>query len=122
MIVSKISMVGFFTLLGFLISPSLVSAQAYVPVKDIDLNPAFNTYSNNFDNYATAFDNYATLFDESVNTNTDSLRNIVASGDPQGVSKEKIKKQRKISAYFLFLSEIIFLSFFKNESKSNKKK
>lgn len=37
-------------------------------------------------------------------------------------AKEKIKKQRKISAYFLFLSEIIFLSFFKNESKSNKKK
>lgn len=82
MIMSKISTVGFFTVLGLLISPSLVNAQAYVPVKDIDLNPAFNTYSNNFDNYAT-------LFDESVNTNTDSLRNIIASGDPQGVSKEE---------------------------------
>ncbi len=102
MIVSKISMVGFFTLLGFLISPSFASAQAYVPVKDIDLNPAFNTYSNNFDNYATAFDNYATLFDESVNTNTDSLRNIVASGDPQGVSKENCAQGNSPNPVFAY--------------------
>lgn len=66
---------------GFLAFPSLASAQAFVPVNDIKLNPAFATYSTNFDKYAKNFD-------QSLNTNTDSLRNIIAGGDPQGVDNE----------------------------------
>lgn len=73
----KIGALTSFALLAF---PSLASAQSYVPVEDIKLNPAFSTYSNNFNNYAQNFD-------QSINTNTDSLRNLIAGGDPGGIAK-----------------------------------
>lgn len=58
----------------------------YVPVYD-------ETTNTNFDEYITKFDDYVTLFDESINTNPDSLRDIIASGDPQGVAIQDCKQR-----------------------------
>ena len=59
-------------------SPMTTFAQAFVPVKDIELNPAFSTY---------AADTKAALTGAS-----DSLRDIIAGSDPGGVAKEICKK------------------------------
>lgn len=74
----------FGSLFWFFAFPSLASAQ-FVPVRDVDLNPAFTTYSTNFDTYAAKFDQY-------MKTDTDSLRNIIAGGDPQGVALQDCKQ------------------------------
>lgn len=84
-----------FALLGLFFSPTLASAQAFVPVRDQQLNSAFSTYSNNFNTYSNNFDTYADNFDKSVNSNsnTDSLREIIASGDPQGITIEECEQR-----------------------------
>lgn len=84
----------FGSLFWFLAFPSLASAQ-FVPVKDIQLNPAFATYSTNFDNYALKFD-------QSLNTNTDSLRNIITGGNPQGVANEECSQMNNAFSAFAY--------------------
>ena len=92
-IFSKFIFIVLFLVLGFSSQSQTAFAQAYVPVEDIKLNPAFA-------NYATAFDNYVTdLFKRWDNTfgankpdgTTDSLRDLIAGKDPQGLAQEKCK-------------------------------
>ena len=80
-----------FLALGLLSQSQTAFAQAYVPVEDIKLNPAFA-------NYATAFDQYVTdLFKRWDDTfgaakpdgTTDSLRDLISGKDPGGIAKEK---------------------------------
>jgi len=70
----------FLSLLFAFIFPSTAFAQ-YVPVRDDQLITDFGTYSTNFSNFATNFNNL-------VNTNPDSLRNIVAGGNPGDAARE----------------------------------
>jgi len=99
--VTKICYAGSFAFLillsGFLALPSLASAQSYVPVEDIKLNPAFSTYSTNFDKYATNFD-------KSINTNTDSLRELISGGDPGGIAKTDCAKADNALKAFAYTS------------------
>src|SRR3989338_8259095 len=53
----------------------------FVPVFDVALVPAFKSYSN-------AFNKYASNMDKIIATGPDSLRNIIAGGNPKGVAKE----------------------------------
>ncbi len=78
-----------FLVLGLFFQSQTAFAQAYVPVEDIKLNPAFA-------NYATAFDNYVTdLFKRWDDTfgaakpdgTTDSLRDLISGKDPGGIAK-----------------------------------
>ncbi len=64
--------------------PGVTYAQ-YVPVRDEDLITDFGTFSSNFDTFA---DN----FTESVSSDTDSLRNIIAGGDPGGRAREDCRQ------------------------------
>lgn len=52
----------------------------YVPVYD-------ETTNTNFEEYINKFDQYAQNFDQSINTNTDSLKNIITGSDPGGEAK-----------------------------------
>ena len=65
--------------LALLAYPSLASAQAYVPVIDIELNPAFSQFSANFDTFASDMNQALTL-------SPDSLRDIITGDNPQGVA------------------------------------
>lgn len=64
-----------------LLFPVVTHAQ-YVPVRDDQLITDFGTFSTNFNNFATNFN-------RSINTDTDSLRNIIAGGNPQGRAIEE---------------------------------
>jgi hypothetical protein len=72
----------------------------YVPVRDDSLNSAFNSFSSNFSSYRNEFNNYSTQMREILQTNTDSIRDIIAAGNPQGVaSQECFVNNAKYEAY-----------------------
>lgn len=79
--------VPFFLSVFFLsaIAPTTAAAQAFVPVKDIELNPAFAQYSSNFSQYASDM-NIA------LTTAPDSLRDIIAGPNPLGVATQECEK------------------------------
>lgn len=67
--------------LAALLLPQFASAQAFVPVKDIQLNPAFATFSSNFNTYASQMN-------QALTSAPDSLRDIIAGPNPQGVAAQ----------------------------------
>ncbi len=60
-------------------------AQAYVPVRDDELITDFQNFANDFTDYRTDFNN-------AITDDTDSVRNLLAGGDPQGVAQEDCKQ------------------------------
>lgn len=68
-------------ILGMILAPFFAHAQSYVPVEDIKLNPAFETFSSNFDTFANDMN-------QALTDAPDSLRDIIAGGDPSGVAKD----------------------------------
>ena len=64
-----------FAILLLAVSPSIASAQAYVPVFDVELNPAFNTF--------------AQQMNDALTIAPDSLRDIISGGNPQGVAVQE---------------------------------
>ncbi len=76
--------------LGLFSQSQTAFAQAYVPVEDIKLNPAFANFATAFDNFVTdyfkRFDN--TFGAANPNGTTDSLRDLISGKDPGGLAKE----------------------------------
>ncbi len=68
-------------LLALFAFPSIASAQAYVPVFDVELNPAFSQFSANFDTFAEDMN-------QALTDAPDSLRDIISGPNPQGVAIE----------------------------------
>lgn len=61
----------------------------FVPVRDVDLNPAFTNYATAFDNYVT---DYFLKFDNAFGNatpdgTTESLRDLISGKDPGGIAK-----------------------------------
>lgn len=75
--------VAFLFLVFAFIFPSTSFAQ-YVPVRDDQLITDFGTFSTNFSDFASNFT-------RSINTDPDSLRNIIAGGNPQGRAIEECR-------------------------------
>ena len=73
-----------FLVLGFFIQSQTAFAQAYVPVEDIKLNPAFSQYATDFNNYVSdLFKRWDNTFGAAKpNGTTDSLRDLISGSNP----------------------------------------
>ena len=83
---SSVAKFFFGSVLASLALPWIASAQAYVPVQDIKLNPAFSQYVTD---YFTRFDN--TFGAATPNGTTDSLRDLISGSDPGNLAKAPCK-------------------------------
>lgn len=81
--------------LGALMLPQLASAQAFVPVRDVDLNPAFSTFSSNFNTYANDMK-------QALTSAPDSLRDIIAGPNPGGVARQACQTRDAVDFAFAY--------------------
>ncbi len=92
-IFSKRIFIVLFLILGPFSESQTAFAQAYVPVQDIKLNPAFANYATAFDNfvkdYFKRFDN--AFGNKKPDGTTDSLRDLIAGKEPGGIAKDQCK-------------------------------
>ena len=77
------------------ITPNFQQPSIYVPVNDLELNlqlyqyhTDFYAFTVNFENYRINFYNYWADMLDWIETDTDSLKNLLASGDPGGIADE----------------------------------
>ncbi len=93
-------------LLGtMMLAPGIASAQ-FVPVLDQAVVSALQTsnttlgrintelsrFHSDFNRFSSNFDRYADNFNRSINTDTDSVRNLIAGGNPQGRAIEQCNR------------------------------
>jgi hypothetical protein len=88
-----------------IVIPTTASAQ-FVPVIDQGVISALQTsnaslnrinqelsrFHSNFNRFSSNFDRYADNFNRSINSDTDSVRNLIAAGNPQGRAIEQCNR------------------------------